>query len=41
LAFFLLNEPLTLSLLIGAILVSTGIYLTNSGFGKLRTQVDH
>jgi drug/metabolite transporter (DMT)-like permease len=34
LAFFLLNEPLTLSLLIGAILVSTGIYLTNMRFGK-------
>ena len=34
LAFFLLNEPLTLSLLIGAILVSTGIYLTNMKFGK-------
>ncbi len=30
LAFFLLNEPLTLSLLVGAILVSTGIYLTNT-----------
>jgi drug/metabolite transporter (DMT)-like permease len=41
LAFFLLNEPLTLSLLIGAVLVSTGIYLTNSVFGKLRTQVNH
>ncbi len=36
LAFFLLNEPLTLSLLIGAVLVSTGIYLTNTGFGKLQ-----
>jgi drug/metabolite transporter (DMT)-like permease len=39
LAFFLLNEPLTLSLLIGAVLVSSGIYLTNSnGFGKLNLQ---
>ena len=34
LAFFLLNEPLTMSLLIGAVLVSTGIYLTNMRFGK-------
>jgi drug/metabolite transporter (DMT)-like permease len=41
LAFFLLNEPLTLSLLIGAILVSTGIYLTNTGFGKLHAQSSH
>jgi drug/metabolite transporter (DMT)-like permease len=41
LAFFLLNEPLTLSLLIGAVLVSTGIYLTNTGFGKLSTQGNH
>ena len=41
LAFFLLNEPLTLSLLIGAVLVSTGIYLTNSGFGKLSAQGNH
>ncbi len=29
LSFFILNEPLTLSLLIGAILVISGIYLTN------------
>ena len=41
LAFFLLNEPLTLSLLIGAVLVSTGIYLTHTDFGKLSTQSDH
>jgi drug/metabolite transporter (DMT)-like permease len=41
LAFFLLNEPLTLSLLIGAVLVSTGIYLTNTGFGKPSTQGNH
>jgi len=41
LAFFLLNEPLTLSLLIGAILVSTGIYLTNTGFGRLSTLNNH
>lgn len=32
LAFFFLNEPLTLSLLIGAVLVSSGIYLTNANF---------
>jgi drug/metabolite transporter (DMT)-like permease len=38
LAFFLLNEPLTLSLLIGAVLVSTGIYLTNVSVGKLSVQ---
>ncbi len=41
LAFFLLNEPLTLSLLIGAVLVSSGIYLTNSGLGKLSAQGSH
>jgi len=41
LAFFLLNEPLTLSLLIGAVLVSTGIYLTNTRYGKLRVQGNH
>jgi drug/metabolite transporter (DMT)-like permease len=41
LAFFLLNEPLTLSLLIGAILVSTGIYLTNTRFGKPSAQGNH
>ena len=41
LAFFLLNEPLTLSLLIGAILVSTGIYLTNMRFGKPSAQGNH
>jgi drug/metabolite transporter (DMT)-like permease len=41
LAFFLLNEPLTLSLLIGTVLVSTGIYLTNTDFGKLRAQVNN
>lgn len=41
LAFFLLNEPLTLSLLIGAILVSTGIYLTNMRFGKPSAQGSH
>jgi drug/metabolite transporter (DMT)-like permease len=29
LAFFILGEPLTLSLLIGTLLVSTGVYLTN------------
>jgi drug/metabolite transporter (DMT)-like permease len=38
LAYFLLDEPLTLSLLIGAVLVSTGIYLTNMRFGKLSVQ---
>jgi drug/metabolite transporter (DMT)-like permease len=29
LSFFILGEPITLSLLIGVILVSTGVYLTN------------
>jgi drug/metabolite transporter (DMT)-like permease len=29
LAFFLLDEPVTFSLLIGALLVTTGVYLTN------------
>jgi drug/metabolite transporter (DMT)-like permease len=38
LAYFVLNEPLTLSLLVGTILVSSGIYLTNAGFEKLSTQ---
>ncbi len=37
LAFFLLDEPLTLSLLIGTVLVSTGIYLTNTNLGKPNT----
>ena len=41
LAFFLLNEPLTMSLLIGAVLVSTGIYLTNMRFGKPSAQGNH
>jgi drug/metabolite transporter (DMT)-like permease len=31
LAFLILNEPLTLSLLIGAVLVSSGVYLTTLG----------
>ncbi len=31
LAFFILKEPVTISLLIGTILVSAGVYLTNSG----------
>jgi drug/metabolite transporter (DMT)-like permease len=30
LAFLILNEPLTISLFIGAVFVSTGVYLTNS-----------
>ncbi len=30
LAFFMLNEPVTLSLLAGTIMVSSGVYLTNS-----------
>mgnify|MGYP001825291275 len=29
LAFLILGEPLTLSLLIGTLLVSTGVHLTN------------
>jgi drug/metabolite transporter (DMT)-like permease len=32
LAFLILNEPITLSLGIGALLVTTGVYLTNTGF---------
>lgn len=31
LSFFILGEPLTLSLLIGAVLVSSGVYLTTLG----------
>ena len=31
LAFLLLNEPITLSLLAGAVMVSLGVYLTNKG----------
>lgn len=31
LAFFILQEPVTLSLLVGAVLVSSGVYLTNNG----------
>ncbi|MFW6373703.1 MAG: DMT family transporter [Thermodesulfobacteriota bacterium] len=30
LAFFILQEPVTFSLLVGAVMVSTGVYLTNS-----------
>ncbi len=37
LAFFLLGEPLTPSLLIGAVLVSTGVYLTNRTAAPART----
>jgi drug/metabolite transporter (DMT)-like permease len=40
-AFFLLHESLTLSLLIGTILVSTGIYLTNTNLGKSAVQTNH
>jgi drug/metabolite transporter (DMT)-like permease len=29
-AYFLLNEPMTLSLLVGTVLVSAGIFLTNT-----------
>ena len=37
LAFFILNEPITISLGIGALLVSSGVYLTNKGtLGKQR-----
>ncbi|MBW2196287.1 MAG: EamA family transporter, partial [Deltaproteobacteria bacterium] len=32
LAFFILNEPITLSLLIGTVLVCSGVYLTNKRF---------
>jgi len=38
LAFLLLNEPVTISLLIGAIFVSTGVYLTNAAsYGRAAT----
>lgn len=37
-AYFILNEPLTSSLLIGAVLVSTGIYMTNTGLGRLNAR---
>jgi drug/metabolite transporter (DMT)-like permease len=36
LAFFILREPVTISLLIGTILVSAGVYLTNSGLPGIR-----
>lgn len=41
LAFFILKEPITISLLAGTILVSAGVYLTNSGLpgGVKRQQV--
>ncbi|MGD2127270.1 MAG: DMT family transporter, partial [Desulfobacteraceae bacterium] len=32
LAFFILGEPVSLSLLVGAIFVITGVYLTNTSF---------
>jgi len=35
LAFFILKEPVTISLLIGTILVSAGVYLTNSGLPEV------
>jgi drug/metabolite transporter (DMT)-like permease len=31
-AFFILDEPITLSLLIGTLLVCSGVYLTNKRF---------
>jgi drug/metabolite transporter (DMT)-like permease len=38
LSYFILNEPITISLLGGAILVITGVYLTNvSRIGQLRS----
>ncbi|RLA90809.1 MAG: EamA family transporter [Deltaproteobacteria bacterium] len=36
LAFLILSEPITLSLLVGTILVSLGVYLTNRSPGKKR-----
>lgn len=36
LGFLILHEPLTLSLLTGALLVSSGVYLTNSGSLRLK-----
>lgn len=38
LAFFILDEPVTFSLLIGALLVSLGVYLTNSSHKKEATK---
>ncbi len=41
LAFIILKEPVTISLLIGTILVSAGVYLTNSGLPRVgRKSVD-
>jgi len=34
LAFLILDEPITPSLLVGTILVSSGVYLTNATFNK-------
>ncbi len=34
-AFFLLNEPITASLLWGTIMVAAGVYLTNTGLAGL------
>jgi drug/metabolite transporter (DMT)-like permease len=31
-AFFILDEPITLSLLVGTLLVCSGVYLTNKKF---------
>jgi drug/metabolite transporter (DMT)-like permease len=31
-AFFILDEPITLSLLVGTLLVCSGVYLTNKRF---------
>jgi drug/metabolite transporter (DMT)-like permease len=39
-AFFLLNEPITVSLLVGTTLVLSGVYLTNYGLAHLRKLTD-
>lgn len=39
LAFFILGEPITLSLLIGAALVSSGVYMTNMRPGRVAAPV--
>jgi len=37
-SFFILNEPLTKSLLVGALLVITGVYLTNTAYGRTKKE---
>ena len=41
LAFFILDEPITASLGIGALLVSSGVYLTNTGAPGVRRRLEN